>query len=220
MQKAALPDLFKPALEERVRQGEITMSKTRVTALAGPLMVLVGAIWLLEMAGSLLLRILQVGEERFWDLFLTAWATAFVLSFIPLLFALVGNSTAFPFIRRHTGQTGPRAERARWSGCNCQHDEVPCAGYGSTRAAGRGGPLGRLRGCGLVLEPDPRAGGRDDCAQPRVRMVWSPCTPAFAGAVLHAVYLRQRPLPGAAGDNDGGSGGRAVNSGGVISGGI
>ena len=95
MQKAALPDLFKPALEERVRQGEITMSKTRVTALAGPLMVLVGAIWLLEMAGSLLLRILQVGEERFWDLFLTAWTAAFVLSFFLLLFALMGIRLRF-----------------------------------------------------------------------------------------------------------------------------
>ena len=40
-----LLDLFKSALEERARQGAITMSKVRLTALAGPLTILVGSMW-------------------------------------------------------------------------------------------------------------------------------------------------------------------------------
>jgi hypothetical protein len=90
-----LLDLFKSALEERMRQGEITMSKSRLIALAGPLTILVGSIWLMEFIGNLLLQIGQIGEERFWDLFLTFWAFAFILSFIPLLFALMGTRLRF-----------------------------------------------------------------------------------------------------------------------------
>lgn len=90
-----LLDLVKSALEERARQGEITMSKARLITLAGPLTILVGSIWLVEFIGNLLLRFGQVREERFWDLFLTFWAFAFILSFIPLLFALLGTRLRF-----------------------------------------------------------------------------------------------------------------------------
>jgi hypothetical protein len=90
-----LLDLFKSALEERARQGEIVMSKTRLISLAGPLTILVGAIWLGEMIGDLLLRYGQVKEERFWDLFLAVWSFAFLLSFVPLLFAQMGMRLRF-----------------------------------------------------------------------------------------------------------------------------
>src|SRR5262245_6321032 len=42
-----LLDLFKSALEERLRQGESTMPKARLIALAGPLTSVVGSMWLL-----------------------------------------------------------------------------------------------------------------------------------------------------------------------------
>lgn len=90
-----LLDLFKSALEERARQGEITMSKTKLITLAGPLTILVGSIWLVEIIGDFLLRVGRVGEERFWDAFLAIWSLAFLLSFIPLLFALVGIRLRF-----------------------------------------------------------------------------------------------------------------------------
>ena len=51
-----LLDLFKSALEERARQGEITMSKARLIALAGPLTILVGSVWLVSSIGYLGLR--------------------------------------------------------------------------------------------------------------------------------------------------------------------
>lgn len=90
-----LLDLFKSALEERARQGEIDMSKTRLIAFAGPLTILVGSIWLAEILGDLLLRLGQVREESTWDLFLAFWSFAFLLSFIPLLFALMGIRLRF-----------------------------------------------------------------------------------------------------------------------------
>jgi hypothetical protein len=97
-----LLDLIKSALEERARQGEITMSKARLIALAGPLTILVGSIWLVGSIGELLLRLGQVREERFWDLFLASWSFAFILSFVPLLFALIGSRLRF-----HQAAGGP-----------------------------------------------------------------------------------------------------------------
>jgi hypothetical protein len=90
-----LLDLLKSALEERARQGEIALSKARLIALAGPLTILVGSIWLVEPIGDLLLRFGQVRAERFWDLFLAFWSFAFILSFVPLLFALMGTRLRF-----------------------------------------------------------------------------------------------------------------------------
>ncbi len=90
-----LLDLFKSALEERARQGEITVSKARLISLAGPLTILVGSIWLVQFIGTLLLRLGQVWEERYWDLFLSSWSFAFILSFVPLLFALTGIRLRF-----------------------------------------------------------------------------------------------------------------------------
>ena len=71
------------------------MSKARLISLAGPLTILVGSIWLVQFIGDLLLRFGQVREERYWDLFLTLWSFAFILSFVPLLLALIGTRLRF-----------------------------------------------------------------------------------------------------------------------------
>jgi hypothetical protein len=47
------------------------------------------------MIGELILRFGQVGDERFWDFFLAIWSFAFLLSFIPLLAALLGTRLWF-----------------------------------------------------------------------------------------------------------------------------
>ena len=90
-----LLDLFKSALEERARQGEITMSKERLIALAGPLSILVGVVWLVPAIVDFALRSALPRTERFWDLFLSLWSFAFFLSFVPLLFALIGTRLRF-----------------------------------------------------------------------------------------------------------------------------
>jgi hypothetical protein len=90
-----LLDLVKSVLEERAQQGELTMSKARLMALAGPLTVLVGVVWLAAALGDLLARIGLGGDEAFWDLFVALWSLPFFLSFIPLLFALIGTQLRF-----------------------------------------------------------------------------------------------------------------------------
>ena len=86
-----LLDLLKSALEERARQGEITMSKERLIALAGPLTILVGSMWVVVSLSDLVLRIGLGGDEKFWDLFVAFLSIPFFLSFVPLLFALIGT---------------------------------------------------------------------------------------------------------------------------------
>lgn len=90
-----LLDLFKSALEERARQGEITMSKARLIALAGPLTILVGSMWLVASIGDLVLRTGPAKSEKIWDLFLDFWIYSFFLSFVPLLFALIVTGLCF-----------------------------------------------------------------------------------------------------------------------------
>jgi len=90
-----LLDLLKSALEEQARQGEITMSRARLIALDGPLTILVGSVWLVPVIGDFILRIGPERAEKFWDLFLGFWSFAFFLSFVPLLFALIGTRLRF-----------------------------------------------------------------------------------------------------------------------------
>src|SRR5262245_41357398 len=52
-----LLDLFKSALEERARRGEITMSKERLMTLSGPLTILVGLFWVLASIGEFVLLV-------------------------------------------------------------------------------------------------------------------------------------------------------------------
>jgi hypothetical protein len=90
-----LLDLLKSALEERAWQGVTTMSKERLIALAGPLTILVGLVWLVPSIGDLILRTGPARTEKFWDLFLAFRSFAFFLSFVPLLFALIGTRLRF-----------------------------------------------------------------------------------------------------------------------------
>jgi len=86
-----LLDLFKSALEEQAHQGEITMSKARLIAWAGPLTILVGSVWLVVSIGDFVLQSGLVGDEAFVG-FITF---PFFLSFVPLLFALIGTRLRF-----------------------------------------------------------------------------------------------------------------------------
>src|SRR5262245_49933052 len=56
-----LLDLLKSALEERARQGAITMSKARLIALAGPLTILVGSMWLVVSIGGFVFQTVLSG---------------------------------------------------------------------------------------------------------------------------------------------------------------
>ena len=67
------------------------MSKARLIALAGPLTVLVGAMWLVSSIADLVLRIGLARDEEF----LGFVAIPFFLSFVPLLFALIGIVSRF-----------------------------------------------------------------------------------------------------------------------------
>ena len=86
-----LLDLFKSALEERARQGEITMSKERLIALAGPLTILVGSMWVVTSIGDFIFQTGLASDEAF----VVFWAIPFFLSFVPLLFALIGTRLRF-----------------------------------------------------------------------------------------------------------------------------
>ena len=86
-----LLDLIKSALEAWARQGELTMVKARLIALAGPLTLLVGGIWLLTAPGHLVFQTGLVSDEELLGIV----SIPFFLSFVPLLFALIGTRLRF-----------------------------------------------------------------------------------------------------------------------------
>ncbi len=86
-----LLDLFKSALEERARQGEIMLSKTRLIALAGPLTVGVGVLWVTASLGDLAFQTGLAQDEALLSLI----TLPFLFSFVPLLFALIGTRLRF-----------------------------------------------------------------------------------------------------------------------------
>jgi len=86
-----LLDLFKSALAERTRQGELTMSKARLIALAGPLTILVGALWLMSALGALVFQTGLIGDETLLGVVLIP----LFLSIVPQLFALIGARLRF-----------------------------------------------------------------------------------------------------------------------------
>jgi hypothetical protein len=88
----SLFDLFKSALEERARQGDFTMSKARLIALAGPLTILIGLMWMVASIGEMVILIEPASADTFWDIF---WFIPVSLSFIPMLFALIGTRLRF-----------------------------------------------------------------------------------------------------------------------------
>ena len=67
------------------------MSKARWIALAGPLTIVVGALWLVSSIGSFAFQTGLVRDEAFVGFF----ALPFFLSFIPMLFALIGTRLRF-----------------------------------------------------------------------------------------------------------------------------
>jgi hypothetical protein len=87
-----LLDLFISALEEWARQGANTMSKARLTAWAGPLTILVGSLWVVASIGEFVLLTGLGSADTFWDVF---WLFPTFLSFVPLLFALIGTRLRF-----------------------------------------------------------------------------------------------------------------------------
>lgn len=107
-------DLLKSALEERARQGEITMSKTRLITLAGPLTILIGAMWLLVPIANLILRIGPARPEQDWDLLVALLGFSFFLSFAPMLFAVIGTRLRF---RQSAGILGRLGLALSVAGC-------------------------------------------------------------------------------------------------------
>ena len=97
-----LLDLVKSALEERAQQGEITMFKARLVNMAGPLTMLVGVLWLLACVGDFMFRLGAEGNEAFLGLI----AIPFFLSFVPLLFALIGIRWRFHQAAGSLGRIG------------------------------------------------------------------------------------------------------------------
>jgi hypothetical protein len=81
-----LLDLFKSALEERVRQGELTMSKERLMTLAGTLSIIVGLLWVLASIGEFVLLVGLGSPDSFWDVF---WVFPVLLSFILMIPAFI-----------------------------------------------------------------------------------------------------------------------------------
>jgi hypothetical protein len=87
-----LLDLFTSALEEWARQGANKMSKARLIALAGPLTILVGSVWVVASIGEVVLLVRPSYVDTFWDHF---WFFPFFFSFVPMLFALIGTRLRF-----------------------------------------------------------------------------------------------------------------------------
>jgi hypothetical protein len=98
-----LLDLFKSALEERARQGEITMAKTRLISLAGPLTILVGAMWMAASIGEMVILVEPASADTFWDVF---WLIPVSLSYIPMLFSLIGTRLRFQTAAGVLGRLG------------------------------------------------------------------------------------------------------------------
>ncbi len=84
-------DLVKSAPKEWARQGEITMSEPRLSTWAGPLTILVGALWLMSSIGDFVFQFWLDGNEPFLGLI----AIPLFLSFVPMLFAVIGTRLRF-----------------------------------------------------------------------------------------------------------------------------
>lgn len=88
---STLLDLLKSAIVERAQQGGISMSKARWIALAGPLTILVGSMWMVASIGSFAFQTGLLGDEALVGIL----AMPVFLSFIPLLLALIGIRLRF-----------------------------------------------------------------------------------------------------------------------------
>ena len=98
-----LLDLFKSALEERARQGEITMSKERWMTLAGPLTIIIGLLWVLASIGEFVLLVGLGSPDSFWDVF---WLFPVALSFILMIPAFIGTRLRYQEAADGIGRLG------------------------------------------------------------------------------------------------------------------
>lgn len=90
-----LLDLLKSVVEAWMRQGELTMLKERLVGWAGALTILIGALWLVAAMGDLFLRSGFITTEPEADLFLALLSLVFIVSFIPMVFALIATRLRF-----------------------------------------------------------------------------------------------------------------------------
>ena len=81
-------DLLKSALEERARQGELTMSKERLIGLAGPLTIVVGALMLVGPISDLVQLVRPPYKVALWEFFHFRTAT---MSLAVMLPAFIGT---------------------------------------------------------------------------------------------------------------------------------
>ncbi|MCC7362561.1 MAG: hypothetical protein IT317_23975 [Anaerolineales bacterium] len=88
---ATVLDLFPSALAEWLRLGGLTMLKSRLIALAGPLTILVGALWLAAALGSRALELRLLSD----DTAVGFVAIPFFLSLLPLPLAALGAYLRF-----------------------------------------------------------------------------------------------------------------------------
>jgi hypothetical protein len=98
-----LLDLLKSVLEERAQQGEITMSQERLMAWSGPLMIIVGLLWLLAAFFEFMLVAGITSLNSMWD---PIFLIPFSLSFYPMLPALLGLRLRTHAAASFTGRFG------------------------------------------------------------------------------------------------------------------
>ena len=101
--RPTLLDLFKSALEERARQGELTMSKERLMTLSGPLTIIVGLLWVLASIGEFVLLVGLGSPDTFWDIF---WFYPILLSFVLMIPAFVGTRLCYQEVAGGIGRLG------------------------------------------------------------------------------------------------------------------
>jgi hypothetical protein len=100
---ATLLDLFKSALEERARQGEIMMSRERWMTLAGPLTILIGLLWVLASIGEFVLLVGLGSPDSFWDVF---WLFPVMPSFILMIPTFIGTRLRYQGAAGRIGRLG------------------------------------------------------------------------------------------------------------------
>jgi hypothetical protein len=104
-----LLDLLRTALEERARQGA-QMSNARLITLAGPLTIVVGALWVAAALGDLAFQSGLLRDEALLGLVVIP----FLLSIAPLLVALIGTRLRF---RQAAGALGRLGLTLSVAGC-------------------------------------------------------------------------------------------------------
>lgn len=97
-----LLDLFRSALEERARRGEIVMLKAKLMVLAGPLTITVGVLWVVASMGDFAFQTGLLRDEVFLGLVFIP----FFFSFIPMLLALIGMHLRFYYFTGVAGRVG------------------------------------------------------------------------------------------------------------------